>query len=207
MELVDWAFTDLDDMKRFLGIDEDTDTDNDLLVTLINRASSFMENFTDRRLIATTYTAGVTTRENCYYDGDGSKRLFLKQYPVNSVSSVVCSGDTISAASATDYYGSTGYLLYNKRGELYYENGFDVGKQNVRVSYNAGYAVETREYLELQELCRSLVARVYNNRNHLGFKSETLFNYRYTVADLKDEAGGIGSLHQTLNRYRRKIIR
>lgn len=204
MELVSWVFTDLDDTKRFLGV---TGTaDDDLLITLINRASSFIETYTARRLQAANYSS-VTDEENCWYDGDGTKTVHLKQYPVNSVSLVTSSGVTISAAGSTDYYGSTGYLLYKLQGQLFYDNGWTVGKKNVRVSYNAGYLTTSREWQELQELCRSLVSRVYNNRQKLGFKSEALMNYRYTLADLKDERGGIGSLQQTLDRYRRKIVR
>jgi len=203
MELVSWAFSDVDDMKRFLNITGDTQ--NDLLVNLINGSSSFMEMQTRRRLIAADYDS-ATDKANCWVDGNNSKIVFLKQYPINSVSSVVVSGATISAAEATDYYGSTGYVIYSDRGILFYDNGFDTGIQNVRVSYNAGYAKTTREYYELQELCRSLVSRVYNTRDKLGFKSETLMNYQYTMADIKawDKAGNI---QVVLNRYKRKITR
>lgn len=206
MELVSWAFTDLDDMKRFLSIAETDTGSDDLLVTLVNRASSFIETYTDRRLAVASYSS-IADEENCWYDGDGTKTVHLKQYPANSVSSVTSSGATISPATSVDYYGSTGYLLYKLRGELFYDNGWTVGKKNVRVSYNAGYLTTSREWQELQELCRSLVARVYNQRAKYGFRSETLMNYRYTLSDLKDERGGIGSLQQTLDRYRRKIIK
>ena len=196
-----WSFTELEDMKNFLGVTGDDD--NDLLIALINGSSGFVEAYTDRKLKSTSYDKDDSDdRKFTWYDGDNTGKLFLREYPVTAVSAVEVSGATIAAASSTDYYGSTGYLLYRDRGEVFYENGFDLGKQNVRVSYTAGYAATDREWYELQDLCRSLVGWTYNNRQHLGFKSERLLNYAYTRSDIRETWQ-----KQMLNRYRRKIFK
>lgn len=202
--IVAWAFTDLEDLKSFLGIAGSTTAHDDLLENLINGASGFIEAYTNRRLKSTVYnSATLADRKFTWYDGDNTKSLFLREYPITAVSAVTVSGATISAASAADYYGSTGYVIHHDRGELFYANHWEAGKQNIRVSYTAGYLSTDREWFELQELCRSFVAWVFNNRTHLGFKSERLMNYTYTLADVRK----VGGQHlATLNRYRRKIV-
>ena len=202
VSLVAWALCTLAEVKEYLGIPTATTTWDDLLSRLINSASSFIEKETDRRLVATDYDKDVTAdRENTWIDGLGSKILHLRQYPINSVSQCQVSGSTLSAAGLTDYYGSTGYVIRKRRGALYYANGFDVGIQNCRVSYNAGYAAGTPEREELRELCCSLVGWVYNNRKHLGFKSERIGNYAYSRGDLRE-----AWQWSAIDRYRRKTV-
>lgn len=202
ISLVTWALCTLAEIKEYLGIPTATTTWDDLLRRLINSASSFIEKETDRRLVATAYDKDVTDdRENTWFDGLGNKSLHLRQYPINSVTQCQVSGATISAAGSTDYYGSTGYVIRKRRGTLYYANGFDIGIQNCRVSYNAGYAAGTPEREELRELVCSLVGWTFNNRKHLGFKSERIGNYAYSRGDLR-EAWQL----TTILRYRRKTV-
>jgi len=208
MAIQSWALASLDDTKLFLKITDDED--DELLIKLINQASGFMESFTDRKLKTRAYSSALSTdRAECWYDGDNSKRLFLRQWPVTSVTSpITVSGSDITVAGATDYYGSTGYVNYTRRGELFYDNGFDVGKQNVRVSYTAGYLTTDPEYFELSLLCMELLGVVWTQKDHLGFKSETLGNYSYSLQDLKElsSKGDCSILNPMglLNRYRRK---
>jgi len=198
-----YALTDVDDVKEFLGLSDVDDSDHELFRKLINQASAFVEKETDRNLKARDYDPD-TDYENARYDGDGTKKLHLRQYPVNSVTTLVCSGTTISAAGDTDYYGSTGYVIYKSRGMLYYSYGFDSGIKNVRVTYNGGYAAGTIELDDLRMLCNSLVAWVWNRRKNLGFKSERIGNYSYTMAELMKE--NQMSMMNTINRYRRKVV-
>ncbi len=201
--IVSWALTTLVDVKSFLGITVTTwDT---LLCNLINSASSFLEKATDRKLLARTYLYNIPAhREDSWYDGDSKKTLFTRQYPINSVSYLEMDGSELASAGTTDYYGSTGYIIYSRRGELFYANGFVMGKQNVRISYNAGYASGTPELEELRELCNALVGYVYTNKGTLGFKSERIGNYSYSKGDLKAvEIYGIDGM-AVINRYRRK---
>jgi len=200
--IVDWALCTLIEAKDFLGIPNSTVTWDDLLSRLINSASSFIMKETDRMLVATDYDKDVAgDRENTWIDGLGNKSLHLRQYPINSVTQCQASGTDIDAAGTTDYYASTGYVIRKRRGTLYYANGFDVGIQNCRVSYNAGYAAGTPEREELRDLTCSLVAWVFNNRKHLGFKSERIGNYAYSRGDLR-EAWQM----ETIARYRRKTV-
>ena len=209
MAIQSWALASLDDTKEFLKITDDED--DELIIRLINQASGFMESFTARKLKTRDYSAATETdREDCWYDGDNRKRLFLRQWPVTSVTSPIeVSGASIAVAGVTDYYGSTGYITYTRRGELFYDNGFDTGKQNVRVSYTAGYLTTSPEYYELSLLVMELVSLVQTQKDHMGYKSEKIGNYSYSLQDLKElSAKGDCSIMNPmglLNRYRRKI--
>jgi len=202
--LVLWALTTVDEVKDFLGIVV-ADWD-ELFCMLINSASSFMEKSTDRRLVAWNWDLNKTgDRENCWYDGHDFMKLFLRQYPVNSVVAISISGDTIGAAAGDDYYGSTGYAIYNRQGMLYYGSGWTSGIQNIRVSYNAGYAAGTPEREELRQLAIALVAVVFQKKDKLAFKSERIGNYAYTKGDLKDAYEIYGCpAEDILLRYKRK---
>ena len=186
MALVSWALTTLVKVKALMGITVTTyDT---LLESLINQASAFLEQSTSRKLAARAYSYALAVDKfDTWYDGDASKKLLLRQWPLNSVTSpILISGAEIEVAEDTDYYGSTGFISYNLRGELYYSNGFDAGKLNVRVSYNAGYADDSPGRIELELLCNELVALVYEQKDKLSFKSEKIGNYSYSLRDLQE---------------------
>lgn len=206
MSVVSWALTDLVSVKLLLGITVTTyDT---LLESLINQASAFMEQTTSRKLLARVYSYTVEADKfDTWYDGDASKKLLLRQWPINSVTSpILISGAEIAVAGDTDYYASTGYVSYNLRGELFYANGFDVGKLNVRVSYNAGYAVDSPGLIELQMVCDQLVALVYEQKDKLSFKSETIGNYSYSLKDAKEiTERGITNAVAILQKYKRQL--
>jgi len=203
--LVAWAFTTLAEVKEFLGIPPATTTWDDLLSRLINSASSFIQKATDRDLIDKDYDKDVATdRENTWFDGDGSAKQFLRQYPIISVSAVEINGSALAAAGVTDYYGSTGYAIYDRQGLLYYGSGFTLGIQNIRVSYKAGYATGTPEREELRQLCNALVGAIFQTKDKLAFKSERIGLYAYTKADLKGtELFGIAG-EEIIFRYKRK---
>ena len=202
--LVAWVLTTVDAVKDFLGI-EVADYD-ELLCNLINSASSFMETSTDRRLVAWDWLySNPEHKVNCLYDGNDRTKIRLRQYPINSIFIISISGDTIPAAEADDYYGSTGYVIYDKQGTLYYESGWSSGIQNIRTSYNAGYAEGTPEREELRDLCNVLVGVVFQKKDKLAFKSERIGNYSYTKGDLKDAYEIYGRpAEDILSKYRRK---
>ena len=85
------------------------------------------------------------------YDGDGKVRLFLRRYPVLQIASVLIDNVAVAAAVAPVTGGSyaNGYLLEAWDGlppgrpqplDLF-GTFFRKGRQNIAVSYSAGYAV------------------------------------------------------------------
>ena len=79
------ALTTLAKFQSYTGVS----TDDDLITSLIARATSEIERYCDRTLNSTTY------RE--LYDGDGTKELRLDQYPITAV--------TLLSVGVTDAFG------------------------------------------------------------------------------------------------------
>lgn len=121
--LVSW-----EKVKSVLDLD---DEDQAKYERLINAASSVANRFTGRKLAGRDYTITM--------DGPGTKELILPEYPINSITSIYV--DTAREFGASTEI--TDYLSYTDEGILYYESGFPSIRQCVRITYNAGFPVET----------------------------------------------------------------
>ena len=132
------SFTSLESLKAWLSI---TTTDDDrLLNQLIVKASRFILSTINRpSLFKQTYLD--------VYDGSGSCRQMLRNWPVLSVASLAVGTQTIAAAATR---GQSGYSLEPSeaappgRPQSLDLNGygFVAGPGNVAVTYAAGYAVQ-----------------------------------------------------------------
>lgn len=125
------ALIALSDAKAYLGVDDNID-DSELTV-VVDAVNDFCDHYTDRKLAATDLVE--------YYDGSGLDVVPLKNYPVNSDESTIAVYIDSSRLWPEDSKVAGAYLAIRKdRGLLYYINGFFArGRQNVKVSYNAGY--------------------------------------------------------------------
>lgn len=122
------ALISLADLKLAL-IDDPTGTDfDDLFEMLINQLSAVADKLAGRNLAAQTYT-------NELYDGNDKRRLYLHNYPINSVSALTEDDDSLTEGVDEDFiiYGSYGYLRRMNG------NWSKADFQNIDVSYNAGY--------------------------------------------------------------------
>lgn len=129
------GLTTLAAVKLSLGI---TDTTQDsLLESLINAASSAIVAYVDRDIKRTTYTSQR-------YAVNGHQYLYLKQYPVQSVTSVTLGG---AAQTVT-----VDYFIDSEQGRLYRPNGWVglcyargtfpdafAGARDIIVTYVAGW--------------------------------------------------------------------
>jgi len=167
---------ELDEMLRV------TIGDADLSNTLINIASDFIDQYANRSFISATYTAEK-------YDGNSDRRIYLKQYPIISVTTLA-SWDTISDIVMTTYTANTDYLLYLKEGYIYFRYKTMPGHQNYRVTYTAGYLIADVPY-DLKNACAQLAGMIYNNTGKAGMKSEGIGQYSYTIKDGTVLFGGI----------------
>jgi hypothetical protein len=77
-----------------------------------------------------------TTYTDEYYNGDGTSLLFLKQYPIVSITSITIDDTAVDNVTDRDY------VRYNpNNGGLYLMGAvFTQGFQNVKITYEAGYA-------------------------------------------------------------------
>jgi hypothetical protein len=111
-------------VKQYLDLYDDQEAYASLL---INGASRLANNYARRHLAARDYTET--------YDGTGVERLILREFPINSVSSVRIDGDRNFGADTE----VTDYIVYEEEGELWRTAGvWPDYRKGIQVQYNAG---------------------------------------------------------------------
>lgn len=118
-------------VQTFIGASDD---DQQVVEFLITAASKFANNFTSRKLAKRTYS-GETDDE--IYDGTGSIFLYLRQYPVVSITAIYEDIDRTWGASTE--IDSDSYTFYPNRGKVVFDNVLFTGLRTVKVGYVAGY--------------------------------------------------------------------
>jgi uncharacterized phiE125 gp8 family phage protein len=120
------------DVKTFLNIS--TSTDDTLLDTLIACAEADAIANVGRCIS----TAASTYLE--YYNGDGTPRLLLKNYPIQSVQHLYDDTDRLYAADSE--IAAADFTIHGDQGIIELDRGFlfAEGNQNIKVQYTAGFA-------------------------------------------------------------------
>lgn len=145
------ALTTLTFCKDYLDIAA-LDTAEDARITfMINQASDAIERYCNRKLVAQSITE--------FHDGRNYDRLLLKEYPVNSITSVYV--DQSWTFDATSLIAATEYQIDNES-EIIYKSIFPRGARNIKVVYNAGYATIPSA---LEGACLQLVDYLYQQRS------------------------------------------
>ncbi len=130
-------------VKNWLGVT--TDDDDPLLAALISQISRGIYNYINRSFVL---PADVTEA----YDGTGRDQLLLRNWPVGAVYSVVVDGNAIppEPMMAANVHPTRGYVLEQSDDappgamqQLFLRGPhvFRKGRQNVVVSYRAGYEI------------------------------------------------------------------
>ena len=176
-------FASLQNVKDFLGIT--ASTDDDLITALLGRTTRMMQMYVGRDLIQATYTDEK-------YDGNGiDQDLNLRQYPIISVSSVYDDPDRVFGADSllTEDNGSNDgqYIIYQK-GEIdnqgiirRVDGAWIKGKQNIKVTYTAGYATVPEDLVQAQI---DFTSFLYKNRDQrLGISGYRIGSYSVTYKD------------------------
>ncbi len=154
---------DHETLKDFLKIPDATTSQDDFLDTCCEWAQGQIESWLKRAVESTAYSE---TR-----DGDGSSLLYLKNYPIVSVTSI-----TINDVAVTDL--STNVKTNLNTGAVYLKSGiFTSGFQNVTVVYTAGYAASAIPD-EIKAAVIELAAIIYKDSTQgsgrLGIQSEAV---------------------------------
>lgn len=121
MAIADATFVTLAEMRTFLNIPTAETGQDGILEALLDGVAKVINDYLGVSVINSSYTE--------YHDGDGSNILFLKHFPVVTVTSLVIDTSTI-ASSDYDLYTDEGYIKYE-----YYTSG----NRNVVVAFTAGY--------------------------------------------------------------------
>jgi hypothetical protein len=116
-----------------------------------------------------------------FYDGNGSVRQFLRNWPIVSVQSLLISGRSISLSTG---FGFPGYVIDQSKKSLSIRSflrqsqlgrapcgaGFDPGVQNVQAIYTAGF---TQVPQDIVEKCTKMVAVNYRRTGWLDMASKS----------------------------------
>lgn len=147
--LVTDALTTQAECKRHMKIS--VATYDDLINQLINGASLNIEKYLNRKLVAQAYTSEK-------YDGDGEKRLYTKNFPINTVTSLIL----YEPQTDTDLYTYTvndEYIIHGEKQYIYMWGGVPEGTQNIKITYNAGYATLPED---IKLACNIFVSIMYS---------------------------------------------
>lgn len=178
--------TTLQNLKDWLQVSGKSD--DAVLQRLISAASAFIQQWLSRTLALASYTET--------YDGRGTRRAVLNNFPIVSVSSLVVDGVTIAAAAGPPW--SNGYV-FDQLSISLYGYCFRAGFGNVQVSYSAGYATVP---LDIEQACLELIGIRYKERERIGYRSKSIAGetVSFFVGDMTP------SVKTALNPYRKVLL-
>ncbi len=100
-----------------------------IIDSLIDRIQSLWDTETNRTWEQTTFTE--------YYSSEESDTVFLKNYPVSSITTIHDDPDWVYGSDTL--VSSDDYTYDEKDGIVYYNGDFFTGRNNIKVVYVAGY--------------------------------------------------------------------
>lgn len=104
--------------------------DADIIQTLITAASVWANNYTSRILKQQTFTE--------YYDGDGTELLFLKNYPIEEITTIHQDSDRVFGTDTL--VDSDNYVVYADNRSLVGDGvSWEKGIQTIKIVYVAGF--------------------------------------------------------------------
>jgi len=171
--------TDLISVARAQQAEQLADVDSSLLAVLITAASRAIVAWCGREFVSQTFSET--------YDGDGTRRLHLRQFPVTSLTSV-----TITDTDGTEYdIATTAFRVDGVAGIIEFKpdaaddfTWFPEGFQNVAVVYVAGYTTVPEH---VQEACvLTVAAMAADDKLDPRLAAETLGSYSYTRSSADD---------------------
>lgn len=149
--------TTLQNVKEYLG---KTDNSSDpLLERLITAASASISQYTNRNLLTASYTETS--------DGLGNFYTCTKNFPVTAVASVTIDGVSIPISSGPLDNG----FFFDAWGVGVRGCQFNRGRQNVTITYTAGYATIPAD---IEQACIDLVAMKFREKDRVGVRSHSV---------------------------------
>jgi len=164
MPVDDYSFCTLAEVKNFMlgSRDVSDDVEDGNMELMIDAVSVGMETYMDRKILSREDTE--------YYDGDGTKHLFLDRYPITTVSGVW--DDTDWSWGSSTLIASTSYRTRNDgRGLVMNNLVFNKFNQNVKVIYTAGYSSTPAD---LKMACIEETARRFHKKRDINIYSKTM---------------------------------
>ncbi|MGE5487566.1 MAG: phage head-tail connector protein [bacterium] len=187
----------LAELKAFLGIAAHDTADDGRLSALITAASAQIEGYCDRSF-------GIEDIADELHDGDGTDTLELDKTPILFVSALSIDGLDVDPGEVRVYPKFIAFpsgCEYDARLRST-TRIFPEGRQNVKVSYRAGYSEVPRE---IADACKIQVAFLMNTINKQGVISETNQMAQATTSYAQEQLAP--ATRATCRRYRRTRVR
>jgi len=205
MSIKSYALTTVQRFKDFKGLSGLTATQDTVIERLVNTCTEYIENYCQRRFKKTTYTQEK-------YDGDGSRELYLKQYPVISGETFTLQERT--STTNTDDWGtidSEDYYVDNDTGIIEWigrTRKFRNTAQAYRVTYTSGFDFDNAatfltdtEAGDVEYAMWKILAAAWDKRKgDVGVISESLGDYSVTYSTAVFESPEI---KEVLDKYAR----
>ena len=185
----DYALCVVNDILYIMNKKGDSQVRENVIESIIDRVSSKIENYCDRHFI----TRGTLTE---YYDGSGTNKLYLKQYPITSVSGIYIDSDW-SWGSTTELSSTSYRVAENERYVVANTDIFTKDDQNIKVVYAAGYADVDAVPDDLKHACISEVVRIYQQSFEGALGKTSGLDYSYIIDPFLPET------KETLDRHKK----
>ncbi len=153
------ALISLDEGKIHLGIPASNSNFDSRIETIINTSSAVISRYTKRNLVTTSYQE--------VFDGRGSNKLIMHQWPILSIEGLFI--DDSSQFSNETAVSANQYQVEKFIMVVFLNATFPVGTRNVKVTYTAGYGTSQEGNLpaDLRWACAELLSFFYTmNSNH-----------------------------------------
>ena len=114
-----------------------------------------------------------------YFDGDGTSELWLEDYPVaNVVLNIDTDQDGVFDEPDED---AEEYVVYPKKGLIYYRFHFPIGHRNVKATYDKGFS-DNNMPGDLKLVCKVEVQNIYDRirEGSMGLKNYSVAGIRKT---------------------------
>jgi hypothetical protein len=138
-------------MRTFLNIPAAETGQDSILEALLDGVAKTINDYIGVTAINSSYTE--------YHDGDGSNTLFLRHFPVVTMTSLVIDTSTIAAAD---------YHLYSDEGYIKYDY-FTSGDRNVVATFTAGWGAARANVPESIKLALKLWVSYIHKKDNAAF--------------------------------------
>lgn len=196
----DYDIVEVTKVENWIGVTDQTS----IVKTIVNFVSDFIEGqlitkdvmesgYCNRKFIAATYTLAE-------YTGNNRKILPLRQYPINSITTITIDGTTIFPSSTSTLADLGFYIMTTHTGSVFYDNFWTIDvPNNINITYNAGFS---QIPYDLEMAALFMAAQMWERKGKEILKSEKIGDYTYTAQDINEKNPfGDGTIKQTLDSY------
>jgi hypothetical protein len=188
-------------VKDYLGIvSATTDT---TITELVKNYSNQVEAFCSRSFGSTTYTEYFDTQ-------DGDSKIFLRNYPTTTVSTIQYRTGTWGNITWSDF-NENDYLVNDEQGKIAFSYRFPAFEKYIKVVYTGGYLIDFANEsnpalhtlpFDLTQTVTEMVASAFNLRKTGGISSETTEGQSITYQTGNRDMTKNSDYRDRLNRYR-----